>query len=49
MILVYSKHVILCKEQEAYSLKIPEVGYTGNADSGRAIVRKSPGLPEVVE
>lgn len=40
--------MILCEEQEAYSLEIPGMGYTGNADSVRAVVSKSPDLPEVV-
>lgn len=40
--------MILCEEPEAYSLNIPEMGYTGNADGRRAVVRKFPDLPEVV-
>lgn len=45
---VYNKHGILFEEQEAYSFKIPQMGYTINADSVRGVVSKSPGLPEVV-
>lgn len=45
---VCNKHVILREEREAYSLKIPKMGYTVNADSVRAVVSKSPDLPEIV-